>query len=212
MTEGILNSLHNRLLVLFKLCIVFYLYILITFAQYSANDVDSLKKEKTTMESIFKAAFLETRIHQIEALQSVLKFQDYEKQYKITYKALEKIYEVIASSKVIVENSNYIPGFALPVNISVYEALGKIIDNTAMFGEFRLKLPDITERIMDNHQDWHILMKWAIGFSNSTGVFDNKTVKMINLLCQEMNLIPREDNFINPYRKYNSKNETLRGK
>ncbi|KAF8785721.1 hypothetical protein HNY73_011233 [Argiope bruennichi] len=55
---------------------------------------------------------------------------------------------------------------------------------------------------MKNHPEWLVLIKWAIGFSNSTGIFDPKTTEMIDLLCQEMNLIERRENFFNPYRKY----------
>ncbi|GFT39483.1 coiled-coil domain-containing protein 134 [Nephila pilipes] len=144
-------------------------------------------------------------MHQKDAIKSVLRFENYEKQYKITGKALEKIFEVVAAGKVIVENSDYIPGSNLPLNETVAAALSQIVDNTAMFGDFQLKLPDITDRIMKNHPDWMVLMKWAIGFSNSTGIFDPKTTEMIDLLCQEMNLIERKDNFINPYRKYDEK-------
>ncbi|XP_055926741.1 coiled-coil domain-containing protein 134-like isoform X2 [Argiope bruennichi] len=159
-------------------------------------------KMKMTRENLFKAAFLETRLHQRDAIKSVLKFQNYEKQYKITSKALEKIFEVVQAGKVTVENSDYIPGSVLPTNETVAAALGQIVDNTAMFGDFQLKLPDITDRIMKNHPEWLVLIKWAIGFSNSTGIFDPKTTEMIDLLCQEMNLIERRENFFNPYRKY----------
>ncbi|GIX84163.1 coiled-coil domain-containing protein 134 [Caerostris extrusa] len=162
-------------------------------------------KMKMTRENFFKAAFLETRLHQKEAIKSVLKFENYEKQYKICNKALEKIFQVVTAGKVIVENSDYIPGANLPSNETVAAALEQIVDNTAMFGDFQLKLPDITDRIMKNHPEWLVLMKWAIGFSNSTGIFDKKTTEMIDLLCQEMNLIERKDNFINPYRKYEEK-------
>lgn len=43
---------------------------------------------------IVKKAFLETRVDQRDAIQTVLKNFDYEKQYKITNKALEKIFQV----------------------------------------------------------------------------------------------------------------------
>ncbi|CAL1269725.1 unnamed protein product [Larinioides sclopetarius] len=161
-----------------------------------------MKQSKMTRENLFKAAFLETRLHQKDAIKSVIRFENYEKQYKITSKALEKIFEVVQAGKIIVENSDYIPGSDLPSNETVAAALEQIVDNTAMFGDFQLKLPDITDRIMKNHPEWLVLIKWAIGFSNSTGIFDPKTTEMIDLLCQEMNLIERRENFINPYRKY----------
>ncbi|GFT39485.1 coiled-coil domain-containing protein 134 [Nephila pilipes] len=58
-------------------------------------------------------------MHQKDAIKSVLRFENYEKQYKITGKALEKIFEVVAAGKVIVENSDYIPGSNLPLNETV---------------------------------------------------------------------------------------------
>ncbi|GFS47273.1 coiled-coil domain-containing protein 134 [Trichonephila inaurata madagascariensis] len=169
------------------------------------DPVGKPEKLKMTRENLFKAAFLEARLHQKDAIKSVLRFENYEKQYKITGKALEKIFEVVSAGKVIVENSDYIPGSDLPSNETVAAALSQIVDNTAMFGDFQLKLPDVTDRIMKNHPEWLVLMKWAIGFSNSTGIYDPKTTEMIDLLCQEMNLIERKSNFINPYRKYDEK-------
>ncbi|XP_054721500.1 coiled-coil domain-containing protein 134-like [Uloborus diversus] len=153
-------------------------------------------------EELFKASFYETRLQQLDVVQSILRFQDYGKQYKIIHKALEKIFEVMQLAKVIVEASDYIPGSNFPSNISVVEALSQVIENTALYGELQLKLPDITDRIMEKNTQWLILIKWSIGFSNSSGLLDDKTTQMIDLLCQEMNLIERSVHFHNPYRKY----------
>ncbi|KAG8189349.1 hypothetical protein JTE90_021854 [Oedothorax gibbosus] len=188
------------------LYIIFYsiLYIC-TISQVLSEDSKLYLNEKFTVLKIFQQAFLETRPAQIDAIQTILKNFKYEKQYEITNKAFKKIFEVISSGKVLVENSDYIPGSELPSNPNTTSAIAQIVHNTAMYGDFQLKLPDITDRIMKNHPDWLVLIKWAIGFSNATEIYDPKTLQMIDLLCQEMNLIERKENFINPYRNQNFK-------
>lgn len=67
--------------------------------------------------------------------------------------------------------------------IYFFSALAQLLDNTALYSEFQLKMPDVTDRIMKTHNEWMILIKWAIFFSNSTGLFDAKTSTLLNLVC-----------------------------
>lgn len=165
---------------------------------------DSKVKKLSKAEKLFKASFLETRLQQEEALKHILKTMSYEKQYKLSHQVFQKLFDVLKTTRAILENSNFIPALNFPTNVTVIEALGQVLDNTALYCEFQLKLPDITDRIMNIQNDWLVLAKWAIGFSNSTGLYDNKTSHLMNLVCQEMNLIERSENFINPYRKSNT--------
>ncbi|KFM66461.1 Coiled-coil domain-containing protein 134, partial [Stegodyphus mimosarum] len=191
----ILNTLY-LLFIIF--CLIVNASATEPLSELEANSSTEVKPDDSKVK-LFKAIFHEKRLQHKDVIQNLLS-QDYEKQYKIVNQTLVKLFEVMGLSKAILEHSGYIPGLDVPVNNTVSEALGQILDNTALYGDFQLKLPDITDRIMKNHPDWLVLVKWAIGFSNSTGLFNESTMRMIDLLCQEMNLIERRKDFINPYR------------
>lgn len=44
------------------------------------------------------------------------------------------------------------------------------------------------------------LINWAIGFGHATGFYDSTTTELIHLASQELGIIPREENYVNPYR------------
>jgi len=176
------------------------LQVLFVYAEEGILNVLDEKRQLSKSEKLFKAGFLEARLQHIEAIKHIRKTMDYEKQYKLTNQVFQKLFDILKKTKVILESSDYVPALNFPSNQTIIEALGQVLDNTALYGEFQLKLPDITDRIMKSHNEWMVLIKWAIGFSNSTGLYDAKTTVMLNLVCQEMNLIERTENFINPYR------------
>lgn len=161
----------------------------------TAEDLERIKAE-----ILFKSLFRRKRAEQVDAVKTILNFGRYEKQYKMISVMLQKMFDVISSAKTIIESSDYIPASSFPQNDTVKEALSQILENTAFFGELRLKLPDITDLLISKNRDWYFLITWSIGFSNSTLLYDSKTEELIHLLAQEMNLIEREPNFVNPYR------------
>ncbi|XP_035232567.1 coiled-coil domain-containing protein 134-like isoform X2 [Stegodyphus dumicola] len=168
--------------ILYFLFIIFCLMVNATepLSELETNSSTEAKPDDSRVK-LFKAIFHEKRLQHKDVIQNLLS-QDYKKQYKIINQTLVKLFEVMGLSKTILEHSGYIPGLDVPVNNTVSEALGQILDNTALYGDFQLKLPDITDRIMKNHPDWLVLIKWAIGFSNSTELFNESTMHMIDLL------------------------------
>ncbi|XP_023229148.1 coiled-coil domain-containing protein 134-like isoform X1 [Centruroides sculpturatus] len=150
---------------------------------------------------MYKKLFKHKRADHLEAVKAILTFGNYEKQYRLVYLMIKKMTEILSKSKVVLEESGYIPGSIFPEDKDIREALAQTVENTAFFGDILLKLPDITHSILKKEKAWSLLMKWSLGWSNSTGIYDKKTTELMNLVAQEFNLTEKDPNFVNPYKK-----------
>ncbi|XP_046387610.1 coiled-coil domain-containing protein 134-like isoform X2 [Ischnura elegans] len=150
---------------------------------------------------IVQRLYRRRRVEQLAAVKSLMELPEYEKQYKMVIMIAEKVYNVIESSRVTLESSGYIPGAQFPKDENVRDALSNILENTALLGDVLLHLPDITHAILAYNYEWTVMFRWSIGFCNETLLMDSKTVKMINLVAQEMNITDRDPSYVNPYRK-----------
>lgn len=80
-------------------------------------------------------------------------------------------------------------------------ALSSILENTALFGDIILHLPDITHRILRTQPGWNSTIHWSLSFVNQTRHLLNKsTITMFRLVEQELNITERDPGYFNPYR------------
>ncbi|KAG1683800.1 Coiled-coil domain-containing protein 134 [Nymphon striatum] len=162
------------------------------------------------------------RLEQIESIKRIQLFGKYESKYSIIAIMFIKLFEVIASSYDIISGAGYIPGSDFPKDKKIQEglylsfdeislilielkqyfsALAKILENTALFGDILLRVPDVTHRILaeEKYKEWNAVIKWSIIFSNSTNLFDKKTVQLLDLVVQELGIVEKKPNYVNPY-------------
>ena len=67
--------------------------------------------------------------------------------------------------------------------------MSKVLENTAMFGDLVLRLPDIVHSIYDKNKDWQITMTWAVWFATESRVFEGANSKLLNLVSNCIDLI-----------------------
>lgn len=80
-------------------------------------------------------------------------------------------------------------------------ALSSVLENTALFGDIILHLPDITHRILKTQQEWSPTIHWSLNFTNQMRHLLNKsTITMIRLVEQELYITERDPSYFNPYR------------
>ncbi|XP_029678086.1 coiled-coil domain-containing protein 134-like [Formica exsecta] len=153
-------------------------------------------------EELFKKLFAQRRKDHIEVIQTLLKMDNYERLYKMITVLAEKIMEVIASSKNVIEKAGFVPdNSSFPKDTNVKDALSSILENTALFGDIILHLPDITHRILKMQQGWNLTIHWSLNFTNQMRHLLNKSTNtMIHLVKQEMNITERDPSYFNPYR------------
>ena len=65
------------------------------------NFFDDKRDQPSKNEKLFKAGFLEARLQHIEALKHIRKTMNYEKQYKLTYQVLQKLFDLLKTTKTI---------------------------------------------------------------------------------------------------------------
>lgn len=139
----------------------------------------------------------------MEAVKSLQRMPNYEQQYNMIVLMAEKVFTVIQSSRARIESSGYIPGVSqFPSDEMTKDALSNILENTSLFSEILLRLPDITVSVLRINNNWDILLQWSIAFSNQVKyLLDKSTVKLLELVSQELNHTERDPNYVNPYRK-----------
>lgn len=115
----------------------------------------------------------------------------------------ENVFTVIQNSRALIESSGYIPGVSpFPSDDSTKDALSNILENTALFSEIVIRLPDITVSVLKVNNNWDILLQWSIAFSHQVKyLLDRSTVKLLELVSQELNHRERDANYVNPYRR-----------
>lgn len=180
--------------------------ILLTTHPIEANNEDNSLSNKFVTKEDIQTYFSVKRKQHLEAVQTLLKFQKYEQKHEMLRRIFEKIFDVIQSSRVKIENSDYVLGEDLPKN-EVIEHVLYILDNCGFFGNLVLKLPDISDRLLKANNQWVDSYKWCFTFSISSNLVDEISLKMFNLAAQQLNLIPKSEDFTNPYEEKSKKNK-----
>uniref|UniRef100_A0A6B2E7K3 Putative erk and jnk pathways n=1 Tax=Phlebotomus kandelakii TaxID=1109342 RepID=A0A6B2E7K3_9DIPT len=125
---------------------------------------------------------------------------NYEKQFTLLKMAYEKILQVIRESRKVLKEEPL--GKKLPANQTEMEALFLLLENTCLFGDLVLHMPDISYRVLEKTPKWREVIDWAWKVTvRHELVIDERTMEMLKLFNQEINPDERSDNFVNPYRQ-----------
>lgn len=160
------------------------------------------ESDETPGEHLFRKLFKQRRAEQLDAVKGLVAIGSYEKQFKMVNVILDKVFSVIQNSRVLLESSGYAPGMSnFPTDETVLDALSNILENTALFGDIILHLPEISQKVLASNYGWLVLFQWSIGFANQTRLLDKQTTKLLQLVNMELNITERDPNFENPYRR-----------
>ena len=171
---------------------------------------DSLDKPLIGTKEEFRILFKEKRRQQMSAVKTLQSFGKYSQKYSMISNIFTKVFEVEEKAKQTIEDSDYVLGADLPKEAPVLEALSQIVENCAFFGDIVLRLPDISHRVLKDIPKLESMYKWCISFSMATHLCDKSTQKMFDLLTQELELVPKNESYVNPYKKSsNSKVKTI---
>ncbi|KAL4229935.1 hypothetical protein ACF0H5_010326 [Mactra antiquata] len=162
--------------------------------------VGKIQGEISTFERYVKL-FEHNRAIQIDAVKSLQKSKmKHEQKYRLTQMMVTDLFKVLEQAKDNLTQWGYLPGDPMPDNDTVRDAITKVFENTAMFGDLILRLPDMTHSIYDKNKHWEFLIGWAVWFSSESRVFKGAHHTLLNLMSQELGLIPKEEGFHNPFR------------
>lgn len=155
---------------------------------------------KITSLEKYRGLFSEHRQYQLEAVKSLQSFGDNTKKYKLVNVMLQKLFAVLNDAKQNLTQWGFVPGVdSFPENETVREAFSKVVENTAMFGDLVLRLPDVVHDLYDRNKEWNDLIGWSVWFAGESKVFEGGNEKLLSLMSQEIGLIPKEENYVNPF-------------
>ncbi|KAI0219625.1 coiled-coil domain containing 134 [Lamellibrachia satsuma] len=150
---------------------------------------------------IYRKLFRQKRAVQLEAVRSMSSLDKYEKQYKMAQMLLQQMFKVMAESKLKLTEAGYLPGDPFPQEEPTRELFAHIVENTAFFGDLLLRLPDIIHDLLKRNHEWQILIHWSVAFANETGIYEQTDSKLLHLMAQELEILERDPDYINPYKE-----------
>ena len=109
--------------------------------------------------------------------------------------------KVLSSGRVDLENLGFVAGGTPFSSGPTMEKVALVLENTCLASDLLMRLPDETSERLKANNAWDSVFKWAINFSSETGFLDESSQMLLNLASQELGLIEKQPNYINPYRK-----------
>lgn len=112
----------------------------------------------------------------------------------------------------ILHDEHYSPVDGFPTEERTIDSAVLILENTFLFGDLLLHMPDMSYKILGNkrHKEWRSLLNWALEFAVhfDTTIFDENSRKLISLTDQEINVDKRTSDYINPYAEIEKSSES----
>lgn len=125
---------------------------------------------------------------------------DAEKQTSFLNQITAKIHEVMSRHRINLENAGFIPGDEFPEDENVRDSVVLILENSCLFCDIALRLPDEIHKRMKANKDLDLTLRWAVGYVKEWDSLDESTLKLLHLCAQELNLVDRDSDYYNPYR------------
>lgn len=138
-------------------------------------------------------------------LQHLTETERYEKRYRLIEMALQKILEGLHESRANLLAAELSPDFTeFPQEVQLADALAFVLENTCLAGDLILRFPDVSYRILGGNKGWYPLINWSSNFTRHVdSIVDDLSMKMLNLLRQELNEDERTEDYFNPYLEAN---------
>jgi 3'-phosphoadenosine 5'-phosphosulfate sulfotransferase (PAPS reductase)/FAD synthetase len=89
--------------------------------------------------------------------------------------------------------------------VFLLKAFAMVMETTAFNGDLALHFPDIYHQLYDTNNEFQETIKWAVNLVNESKLYDETSQRMIELVSQELNIIPRQENYFNPFAKKNKR-------
>ncbi|CAI9729971.1 Hypothetical predicted protein [Octopus vulgaris] len=174
--------------------------ILLGQAKDSGSSADDLKNNEDKNIAIYQKLFRYQRSLQKEAINHLLQMNTVN-QYKFTKSTLEEIFKILTEARNDLTKWGYLAEDAFPSNMTVRNSLSQILEKTALFSDLMLKLPDVAHDLFDKNDPWRICIAWCIVFCQKSKIYDDVHQKMLAVLSQELEFVPKDPAYSNPFRK-----------
>lgn len=146
--------------------------------------------------------FVRRRLEHNTLMDHFQRTEKYDRKFKLLEIGINQILTILRDNRQQVVKEDYSTSRGFPITATLIDALTLIVENTCLIGDMILHMPDMSEKILSRDKEWKEILNWAVQFTLSVqDVIDAKTVKMLSLVDQEINIEKRTNNYINPYRE-----------
>ncbi|GAB1607497.1 coiled-coil domain-containing protein 134-like [Argonauta hians] len=173
---------------------------LLGLCKHSISSTDDLKNNEDKNIATYQKLFRYQRNLQKEAINHLFHMNKVN-QYKFTKSTLEEIFKILKEARSDLTKWGYLAEDPFPSNTTVRNSLSQVLEKTALFSDVMLKLPDVTHDLFDKNDPWRICIAWCIVFCQKSKIYDQVHQKMLAALSQELEFVPRDPSYSNPYRK-----------
>uniref|UniRef100_A0A915MBJ7 Uncharacterized protein n=1 Tax=Meloidogyne javanica TaxID=6303 RepID=A0A915MBJ7_MELJA len=113
-----------------------------------------------------------------------------------------RIFETIKESKQLLFKYNENEGdfTKLATDKESREHFSRIIENTIFLAGLTLYFPKYALYYVNKDVNFHQIYSWSNNFCSNLTFLDLETKELLNLAAQEIEIIPRSENFFNPYK------------
>uniref|UniRef100_A0AAF5DBL6 Lupus La protein n=1 Tax=Strongyloides stercoralis TaxID=6248 RepID=A0AAF5DBL6_STRER len=172
---------------------------------YGKHETENLSKQYSKLLHI-------KRREQLNSVQSLSNQKDYKKQKDTVKQLINAIRKVLVEDKNILSNVeiNNIEEVLSDKSV-IRDNFARVVENIAFYGDITLRFPLQSGIKYNKDIEFKSAVNWAYDFSNNFSyLYDNGTLKMLNLFAQELTIIPREADYHNPYDIKNIKEDLIR--
>ena len=148
--------------------------------------------------------YTQKRFEQLGAVKQLLDMPE-ERRNSMVRSVVEKITQVTEEARRGLEVKGFNVGQVFDVGFPEDDeesknALALILENAAFLGDVLLRFPDEVGAIFSAHPEWKAHFEWCLDFMSRSRLVDEATERMMKLVMQELRLVERDENFVNPYR------------
>lgn len=167
----------------------------------SEGDAEAAARKNLLEYQRYVKLFEHQRAIQIDAVKSLQKSSmKYDRKYKLIETMLRDLFNVLEQAKNNLTSAGFVPGDPFPEKQPLRDAMSKVFENTAMFGDLILRLPDLTHDIYSKNKNWEFLIGWGVWFSMESGIFKGPHEKLLTLMSMEIGLQEKDETYVNPYK------------
>ncbi|XP_071950369.1 coiled-coil domain-containing protein 134-like [Antedon mediterranea] len=164
-----------------------------------AKNDDAAEADKAL--ETYQKLFLQKRAQHVQAVEEMLDSYDYQKQFQMVELIRDRVVQVFSEARKLLSESSFEPGMPLPSDEATRSMMSVVLENVAFVGDIVLRLPDISHKVFDKNKNFMDELRWGMDFAERTDFLDDIHKQLFHLMAQEMEFIPKEPSYHNPYRK-----------
>jgi hypothetical protein len=160
--------------------------------------------EKTPEQALesYMQRFRQKRAQQLAGTEKILEKSDFELRYRLAQALVDEMFRSLRKAqRVLLSTTNLSAHYPFPTkNETVQSALVTTWEHTSFLSDMILRLPEILHQQIDDHAVRREVIAWALTTCQGSPVYSSEGLQLpLRLAQQELNLVPRDPDYINPY-------------